>query len=550
LLWSCRFFQEPIRVTFAHFGIRTTGAALCILVIRAAVALAYGQTQPDAESPTQSKTAAVQGHVRDSSGKPVADVNIVLQHSPNTTTTPGTRTTRSDSEGTFHFSGLSEGAYSVRAEVKAGGLAAVSLVNLRVNETNTIDLVLMPEGSSGAQAPVPSQSLGSIPPSIKPEFFDEPQFTVAGVTQATTAGGHGSDTVLRNSEAIVKATVSLGKESETKESPDRKSAADDSATTNSTRISKLREERAELQAKILRSDNDHGDTASEKIPADNSRSDQRRERQSDLHHELAQIEEKLGNPLEAVREYQRASELTPSEPHLFDWASELLAHRALEPATEVFTQGNRLYPQSVRMLIGLGVAWYARGSDDRAAQYLGAASDLDPADPTPYLFMGKMQSAETVPSRETLERLARFERLRPGDALAHYHYAVGLWKSKQSAGGLDEAGSAQVEALLQKAVQLDPKLGAAHLQLGILYGQRGDYARAISSYQKAIEVCPDLEETHYRLAQAYRRTGDEANAEEELQLHEQLSKQSKAQAERERRDIQQFVISLRDRSSQ
>jgi hypothetical protein len=53
---------------------------------------------------------------------------------------------------------------------------------------------------------------------------------------------------------------------------------------------------------------------------------------------------KLGNPLEAVREYQRAAELDASEQYLFDWGTELLTHRALEPAAEVFTKGNRLFP--------------------------------------------------------------------------------------------------------------------------------------------------------------------------------------------------------------
>ena len=41
---------------------------------------------------------------------------------------------------------------------------------------------------------------------------------------------------------------------------------------------------------------------------------------ADLHHLLGDVDEKLGDSLEAVRHYQRAAELDPSEPHLFDWA--------------------------------------------------------------------------------------------------------------------------------------------------------------------------------------------------------------------------------------
>jgi tetratricopeptide (TPR) repeat protein len=127
----------------------------------------------------------------------------------------------------------------------------------------------------------------------------------------------------------------------------------------------------------------------------------------------------------------------------------------------------------------------------------------------------------------------------------------------------DNERSARVESLLQKAVHLDPKLGAAYLQLGILYSQRKDFPRAISAYQKAIEVSPEavspeqatpeinetLEVAHYRLAQAYLRTGNKTRAQEELQLHDKLAKKTKETTERERREIQQFVISLRHKNS-
>src|SRR5882762_8379734 len=141
------------------------------------------------------------------------------------------------------------------------------------------------------------------------------------------------------------------------------------------------------------------------------------------------------------------------------------------------------------MLVALGVASYARGSYDQAARCLVSASDLAPDNPTPYLFLGKLQSVEGTPSAESVERLRRFAELQPDNALANYYYAVSLWK--QSTGAVDVQHSTRVESLLQKAVHLDPKLGAAYLQLGILYSQRADFSRAISAYQKAIAVTPE-----------------------------------------------------------
>jgi tetratricopeptide (TPR) repeat protein len=104
-----------------------------------------------------------------------------------------------------------------------------------------------------------------------------------------------------------------------------------------------------------------------------------------------------------------------------------------------------------------------------------------------------------------------------------------------------------VLALLEKAVRLDPALGTAYLQLGILYSGQSDDARAIAAYQKAIAVSPQLDEAHYRLGQAYARTGQKDKARQELDVYEQMSKKLQREIELERSEIQQFVIELRNK---
>ncbi len=281
--------MNPVRVTASHFG--EACAAIAVLALLVAVASA------GAQSPGAVANAVVQGHVRDSRGRPVANASVFLQLATGAQTPAELpQITHTDSEGVYRFEALRKGGYMLRADMKGYAETTSGSVSLEQDETKKIDLILVPQK---AQAP---------------EFFDEPQFTVAGVTQASNSGGHGSDTVLRTSEALAKATVSLSKES--------------NAPTSLASESSLRDA-------VARNPND---------PA--------------LHHQLGDAEEKLGNPLEAVREYQRAAELDPSEPNLFDWGTELLTHRALEPATEVFANGNRRFPKSVRMLVALGVAWY------------------------------------------------------------------------------------------------------------------------------------------------------------------------------------------------
>jgi tetratricopeptide (TPR) repeat protein len=199
------------------------------------------------------------------------------------------------------------------------------------------------------------------------------------------------------------------------------------------------------------------------------------------------------------------------------------------------------------MLAGLGASWYARGSYENAALRLCEASDLDPNDPYPYLLMGKMQAAETTQSEAIVERLGRFVRLQPQNALANYYYAVSLWKTRLSQD--DGSDLPKIKLLLQKAVQLDPKLGPGYLQLGILYAEQRDTSRAIAAYRQAIAATPQLEEAHYRLAQLYRQTGETANAQAELQLYTQISKEQAVEAERQRHQVQQFVFQLGDQTS-
>jgi Flp pilus assembly protein TadD len=397
-------------VTTGRFEQTGTWVAVCVLAVMAALTAARAQSKPTGTATLQ---GTVQGYVRDSSGTLVANATVVLKLATGTETlATQTLITHTDSEGRYRFAALRAGAYTLRAEMNGYGGAIVGPVSLAPKETRKIDLALVSTKASQPQSAPARTAAAEKPGAQAPEFFDEPQFTVAGVTQATNSGGHGSDTVLRTTEALAKATVSLSKES------GGSSRATTSAATESSFRNAVAHEPENFEAnrqlgKLLV---DNG-KATEAV-AHLERASRLNPRDPELHHLLGDVEEKLGNPLEAVREYQRAAELDPSEPNLFDWGTELLTHRALEPATEVFTRGNRLYPKSVRMLVALGVAWYARGSYDQAAQCLVNASDLAPDNPTPYMFLGRMQSVESTPAEGSVERFARFAQLQPDNALA------------------------------------------------------------------------------------------------------------------------------------
>jgi tetratricopeptide (TPR) repeat protein len=502
-----------------------------------ALAVIASSAQILSQSAAPAAGAKLRGYVRDSATRPVANATVLLQLATGThAQVAQTYIAHTDSEGAYRFSGLGKGSYSISVEMNGYGRANVDSLSLGSNETKNLDLTLAFSQHSEAT---------SKPTAPAPEFFDEPQFTVAGVTGTTNSGGHGSDTVRRTSDALAKATVSLSKDSAENSrataSAETEASLRDTAARGLDNFEANRKLGAFLEAAGKPTD---ALPYLERAVSLNSKD-------PETHHLLGDVEEKLAIPLAAVREYQRAAELDPSELNLFDWGTELLHHRAFEPATEVFAKGNRLFPNSGRMLVALGVAWYSRGSYDQATLYLAKASDLDPGNPTPYLFLARIQMVEATPSEESVRKLARFAQLQPENALANYYYAVSLWK--QSSDADDRERLARVESLLQKAVRLDPKLGAAHLQLGIFYSQRENFAQAIAEYRKTIEVAPELDDTleiaHYRLAQAYRRTGDETKAQQEFRLHDQCAEKTKEHVERERRETQQFVIALRNQSS-
>ena len=196
------------------------------------------------------------------------------------------------------------------------------------------------------------------------------------------------------------------------------------------------------------------------------------------------------------------------------------------------------------MLAGLGVALYASGSYEEAARRLCDASDLKPADPAPYLFLAKMEKAAPAPLPCVEQKLARFVGDQPGNALALYYYAMTLCKRER--GSENPAGLQKAETLLEKALAIDPKLDEAYLQLGILYSARGGLEQAIAAYKRAIETNPHLGEAHYQLGMAYKRIGEPSKAQQELQIYEQVEKTEAAAIERQRREIRQFLIVLKD----
>jgi tetratricopeptide (TPR) repeat protein len=460
------------------------------------LAVAIGTLTPAATPQNHRSTALIiEGRVSDANGKPVAGANVSLEKAGEAAVV-----TQSDVNGVFSLSVTGKGNFTISAAKFGLRSQRSALPAASASLREHIDLVLDQKGAVSANAVAASSSSSM-------EFTDQPNFTVAGVTDWTAVGGHGSDASLRTSEALTRETLTL-----------RPQGTASSAATPASSTADLEQARGRLKQLLAQKEN------------------------ADLHRQLGEVDEKLGDPLGAVHEYEQAVRLDPSEQDYFDWGSELLLHRAVWQAAEVFSNGAKAYPNSARMLAALGTALFASARYDEAAQRLCEASDLEPADPEPYLFLGKIEMAAPSPLLCAEEKLARLASLQPGNALASYYYAMAIWKRQPIQP--DPQDMERIKALLTNVLKIDKKYSDAYLQLGSLYFSRREYNKAVDYYKQAIAANPQLGEAYYRLGVAYDRLGETDNAKQEFLLHDQIEKAQADAIERQRREIKQFLVVL------
>jgi tetratricopeptide (TPR) repeat protein len=319
------------------------------------------------------------------------------------------------------------------------------------------------------------------------EYSDEANFTIAGIRDWSGGGVHGSDVKMRTSETLAKEAAAL-------------------KSNSANRL---------------------GGSAND----------------ASAHRLLGDAKEKKHDAVGAVSEYEKAVKIEPSEENYFAWAAELLLHRAGVAAVEVFRKGAVAYPESSRMLAGLGAAYFANGQYGEAAERLCEASDLNPQDPVPHLFLGKMEKATVDLPACSAARLKRFASEQPESALANEYFGLVLWKEgrrEQSSIEIQEA-----EDYFKKAVAIDPSLGEVYVQLGMLYKARGENHEALRAFRSAVKASPKSSDAHYQLSLAYRRAGKAEKSKREMNACEELRRSEDAELEKERRQMRQFVTMLK-----
>lgn len=537
---------------------RTAFAFLSAIAALILLVPAMGEQQRDSKQP---EGVTLRGVVRDVTGRVVADAHVVLRGvSPAVS-----REETTDPSGEFTFKDVAAGTFTLTVNSRALQSATVAVTVSALGEQPLINVVLGGPRTKSSAAQDASQAM---------QFADQPDFAIAAVTDWTAAGGHGSDASLRTSEALTRQAINLkssgtapavgpsegaGKLSESEDALRAAVAKDPKGFEANSALGHfyvkadryqdaLQPLQAAYQADPANSENELDlaraleMTGDAQAARDHVRRLSAHRESADLHRLEGELDEKLNDPLAAVHAFQQAASMEPSEENYFAWGSELLIHRAVWQAKEVFDEGAKRFPQSVRMLTARGAALFAGALYDDSALDLCRASDLSPNTVEPYLFMGKIEIVAPNPLPCVVEKLARFEKLQSANSLAHYYYAMAL--KKQQGRDADPRAMEQVKDQLTRAVTLDPKCAEGYLELGNLSASEKQWEQARSLYLQAIQADPDLSDAHYRLGVVYQRTGDQDKAREQFQLHDAIAGKQAAEIQRQRETVKQFLVVL------
>ncbi len=414
----------------------------------------------------------VQGKVVEPSGGPVPGAAVFLDSDNGDTANAITNPT-----GNFELE-ITRGKKHVLRVVAQGFRAEV--IELPPRSAGNIQLTVSLKIASTGSPEVHDSGI---------QFSDSPNFTVAGVTDWSNVGLHGSDVNFRTSETLTKEAAAL------------KPAAKTSAVTN---------------------------------------------KDAEAHRFRGDEKEMSGDPVAAEREYEMALKLDPSEQNYFASGAELLLHRAGVAAVEVLTRGAAAHPDSQRMVEALGAAFYANGQFPESAQQMCRAADLVPSIAEPYLFLGRIEqaSSDVFPCSE--QNLHRYVTQQPRNARANFYYGLVLVKkAKQSQ---RDADFQRAEEAFKNALTIDPSFGEVCLQLGMLYNARGKKEAALQEFANAVRATPELTAAHYQLSLAYRRSGESGKADEEMKKYEELRRAEEAALEKNRKEMKQFVTILQQSS--
>jgi tetratricopeptide (TPR) repeat protein len=245
---------------------------------------------------------------------------------------------------------------------------------------------------------------------------------------------------------------------------------------------------------------------------------------------LAEIYEGVDHLENAIVALRTAIDQDPSnESYRFRYGMLLIRSKAPAAAVIRLQEAVQQFPKSGQLWFALGLAHFSDHKNEEAAAAFDHAIKVQP-NLAPALAYRGMVHVAVGKFEEAVELYERA--LAANDSLAVGHYLLGDALLKQAS-----ADTTRAEQHLLRAVSLDGSLVLARLALGKHYLSSGRLEAAAAELEKAIQLEPNLPAAHYQLGRAYARMKRKQESERAFARFEELGKLQREQAVTERQDL-------------
>ncbi|MDQ6707612.1 MAG: tetratricopeptide repeat protein, partial [Acidobacteriota bacterium] len=240
------------------------------------------------------------------------------------------------------------------------------------------------------------------------------------------------------------------------------------------------------------------------------------------HLTASKIFDGLNDPARAIEEAQLALDRNDRDEAAWLQLGQIfLARNTPQPAFEIFSDAEKLFPGSPLIRLGKGLALKGLQRYSDAAQEFRFCLKKNPqfglafdALSATYLQVSDFENLTAV-SQQFLQD-------NPSDYRGYYYLAAAKEGSKQD--------GAEAEKLVRESLRLNPNFAASYALLGkvlVTNDRAGDGAEAL---EQATRLRPDYAPAHLYLANAYRKLGRTADAKREFDTVRILKQKEQAPA--------------------
>lgn len=234
------------------------------------------------------------------------------------------------------------------------------------------------------------------------------------------------------------------------------------------------------------------------------------------HHLLGQAYAAANHPEDAGREFRAAAEGDPLvAAYAFDLGQWQLRRGDFAGAAATLGTARERFPGSAQMQLGFGVAAYGQRRFAEAIEAFLGVIAIDRSVEQPYVFLARIfgQAGDRLPA--VVAAFAAWEKAEPNNYRAVCLHAKAL--------GAAEGDEAEIEAKLQRSIQLREDYWESHFELGVLLAKHRKWKDAAVELSRSIQLNPQVAAAHFHLARAYDKLGDAERARAERAEHQRLT---------------------------